>query len=82
MRATRSDKGKGRVYDEPLTKKQISIRYVNKYLSSGKTLPHGKTWCYAKLGCRCDECKRAMSAYQKLCKERRLQRQINKDALI
>ena len=52
------------IYDKPLTRKQVDIRYIQKYLAT-KPLPHGKVWCYAKLGCRCDECRKAVREYQR-----------------
>ena len=61
----RSDKGHGRIYETPLTRKEMNIRYVQKYWTSGRELPHGKVWCYSKLGCRCDECRKAVREYQR-----------------
>jgi galactose-1-phosphate uridylyltransferase len=53
------------IYEKPLTRKETNIRYVLKYLASGRPLPHGKVWCYSKLGCRCDECRKAIREYQR-----------------
>ncbi len=52
------------IYEKPLTRKQVDIRYINRYRAT-KPLPHGKVWCYSKLGCRCDECRKAIREYQR-----------------
>ena len=69
----RSDKGRGRIYDTPLTKKERDIRYVRKYLATHPELPHGKVWCYTKLGCRCDKCLVAVREMQRKYREKRAQ---------
>lgn len=59
MRETRIDKGLGRIYDEPLTLKERQIRYVMSFWRGEREFPHGKAWCYNKLGCRREECRKA-----------------------
>ena len=69
----RADKGHGRIYATPLTKKERDIRYVRKYLASGRPLPHGRVWCYTKLGCRCEDCRRAVREMQRKYRAKRAQ---------
>ncbi len=59
------------IYRSPLTDKEKQARYVLNYWKSGRELPHGEVWCYSKLGCRCDKCRRAIRGHQRKYETRR-----------
>ena len=50
-------------------RKHIQVRYVINRIARGEYL-HGTAYCYSQLGCRLEECRKAMRDHQRKYEKR------------